>query len=193
MLFEGKIPSKARSLGDSCAARDGRRVEECLVRARREVGAAAARADAGGREGGPSRRLQRLRRLRGGGWHPSARSWAYVDSHAHRSETGSQGGCVLQRQRCSQNAKSSENDRAPHNEMIRSCSSQKEAALMARSNVFDPRLSCTSLTTGAVRAGLREPYSSRAAAPELCLEAWAGDSAAKNPYQASRANKAMRS
>ena len=132
MLFEGKIPSKARSLGDSCAARDGRRVEECLVRARREVGAAAARADAGGREGGPSRRLQRLRRLRGGGWHPSARPWASVDSHAHRLETGSQGGCVLQRQRCSQNAESSENHRAPHDKMFRSFNGQNEAAFIAR-------------------------------------------------------------
>ena len=156
MLFEGKIPSKARSLGDSCAARDGRRVEECLVRARREVGAAAARADAGGREGGPSRRLQRLRRLRGGGWHPSARSWASVDSHAHRLETGSQGGCVLQRQRCSQNAESSENDRAPHDKMFRSFSGQKQRALTTRPTVLSSHVwAILTMKSYGSRAGLR--------------------------------------
>ena len=132
MPFEGKIPSKARSLRDSCAARDGRRVQECLVSGRSEVGAAAARARAGGVERRSPRRLQRLRRLRRGGWHPSARPWASVDSHAHRLEAGSQGGCVLQRQRCSQNAKSSENERAPHNNSFRSSSGQKEAAVLAR-------------------------------------------------------------
>ena len=135
-LSQGKFFSKARSLRDSCAARNGRRVQECLVSGRSEVEAAAARARAGGVERRSPRRLERLHRVRRRGWHPHRRFGRVFDSHAHRLETGSQGGCVLQRQRCPQNAESSENDRAPHDKMFRSSSGQKQRALTTRPTVL---------------------------------------------------------